>query len=926
VKPRNFVLALLCLAVSCSTAPRAEYFVTRPTTGPGEFAVSVTVQGAPRDSLVLQGYASDAILRVSDIEASGPDRRALPVWIGSVPVPGGDSRDVLPRIVLRGPLPSPITVHYRVHPGKREGDAHMGFTGRCYGYAGERFALVTGRDLFLVPQPAEALRQIRVSFSLPQGWNAVTPWRPERDHWRTDVGGRLAAEHLISASLGLGHFREHSFQAGRTHFRFAFESSIEANEQRDASERLQRAAEFVHAQFGRDLGPTYTTIIAPDTPDGDEIVGEAWGTGQGRSLAPITTVRVHDFATDLIGAYTRYAPYRTEITHSDEYWLVDAITGWYSWRAVAAAGQITEDDVTRSFAQGYLTSFYANGIEQNLENIYSSTKSTPLSRDVVAPFVLIHLDHELRATRGGAGGFDRILPTLYRGRTAPSLWASLPGGPALWQTFRSNFARGTALAPVESYFALAPTKPSPTPPGGSVLRHLTLVYTGNSAGFLETCGCKVNQSGGMARRATVLEQLRRAHPNVLLLDAGSSFSRPEDERQPDFFAEQEQRFYLRLMDSMGYGAAAMGKNELTFGLPYFRKMTQGMKTPYLLANVREDGAPIAPADTVIRSGGMRVAVVGLFEPPRVSATDGMFEEEASRLTIDDPIETVRRGIDELRRSADLVVVMGRLTPTTIRRMVAECPGVDVILSTDEDAPTHRQIGERVEIHNQDPSGFVGRTLVLYTAIHNYGLSSADLGLDAGGRIASASIEDHWLKKDVPDDAVVRRSLDQFYDKVGRLDAAQASVVPPFADDPSRLHGTYVGATRCQGCHESEYTQWKTTKHASAYKTLLDAHRHYQPRCISCHVVGYGTPTGYRVGAPEEPLGNVQCEVCHGPGGAHVAAPAKTNIHRLVPASVCQECHTPDHSDRFVYSEQIPKVRHDFMPNEPGPTAVAVGSR
>ena len=925
MSPRSAWLFLLCFATSCGPAATADYHVARLPQDPRQLAVTLDAHGAPSDSLVLQGYASDAILRVSDLHASGPDGRLLPVQSGTVPVPG-DETARLPRVVVRGPLPSRVTIRYQARPGTREGDAHMGFTGRCYGYAGDRFALVTGRDIFLVPQPAEALGRIRVGFSLPPGWTAVTPWRPEGDRFRTDVGGKLAAEHLISASLGLGRFREHSFQAGGTRFRLAFESSVAPAEERESAGELERAESYLRARFGRDLGPRYTTVVVPDTPDGDEIVGEAWGTGQGRSLAPLTPSRIHDFATDLIGAYTRYAPYRTEIERPDEFWLTDGITGWYSWRAVAAAGRLTDDDVSRGFAQGYLTSFYAAGIEQNLENLYSSTKSTVLTRAELAPFVLIHLDHELRSHRPNRGGFDRLLPSLYRGRTAPSLWTILPGGPAYWQFFRGNFVRGAALAPVESYFALTPTRPRPDPPGGPVVRHLTLVYTGNSAGFLETCGCKVNQSGGMARRATVLERLRRQDPDAVLLDAGSSFSRPQNERRPDFFAEKEQRFYLRLMDSMGYGAAAIGMNELAFGLPYFRGLAHDVRTPYVAANLRQDGRPIAPADTVIRSGGLRVAVVGLFEPPRMSATDGLFEEQASGLTFEDPIETAQRGLPGWRRRADLVVVMGRLTPTTIRRMIAQCPGVDVILSTDEDAPTHRQVGERVELHNQDPSGFVGRTLVLYTPLHNYGLSSAELGLDAGNRIASASIEDHWLRKDVPDDPVLRRRLDRFYDEVGRMDAAQASVTPPFAGDPERSKGRYVGAAQCEECHESEYAQWKTTKHASAYKTLLDVHRHYQPRCVSCHVVGYGSPSGYRVGAPEEPLGNVQCEVCHGPGAAHVESPGRGNIHRAVPAQVCEECHTPDHSDHFVYSEQVPKVRHDLLPRHAVPTALATGSR
>jgi hypothetical protein len=107
----------------------------------------------------------------------------------------------------------------------------------------------------------------------------------------------------------------------------------------------------------------------------------------------------------------------------------------------------------------------------------------------------------------------------------------------------------------------------------------------------------------------------------------------------------------------------------------------------------------------------------------------------------------------------------------------------------------------------------------------------------------------------------------------------------------------------------EFDQWKTTRHATAYKTLLDVHRHYQPRCIVCHVVGFRTAHGYKLGDPEEPLANVQCEVCHGPGGAHVAAPAAARMERMPPESTCLECHNPQHSDAFVYSEKIRMVQH-----------------
>jgi hypothetical protein len=213
------------------------------------------------------------------------------------------------------------------------------------------------------------------------------------------------------------------------------------------------------------------------------------------------------------------------------------------------------------------------------------------------------------------------------------------------------------------------------------------------------------------------------------------------------------------------------------------------------------------------------------------------------------------------------------------------------------------------ILEDDRSGFIGSTLVLYTQMGQYGLSIATLELDRSGRVAGAKLVDSWLTDAVPDQSGVRLALNRFYDRMGALPEAQASVKPPLAGDSYWQGKRYVGAQRCSGCHAAEFEQWKNTPHASAYKTLLDKHRHYQPVCVSCHVVGFGSKSGYRIGQAEYPLGNVQCEICHGPGGEHVAGPNSINIRREVPEHVCKECHDPEHSDRFVYATRLPLVLH-----------------
>lgn len=916
---------LALAATGCSRAPALSFTVEVPAGRPDRLAIALGVEGAPRGSLTLKGYAAKESLRVSDVSAAGPDGAPIAVTADLETVSVNNRVVDLPRFTLSGPLPGRLTVRYRVAPGAREGDSHMGFTGRCQGYAGGEFVAVTGRGLFLLPQPAEPLSDIGVRFVLPQGWSVAAPWRWDGDRFRPGVGGDLAAEHLVSAAIGLGRFRDRTFETGGTRYRLAFEGSIPADQERRAADLMEKVARSVRDLFGRDLGPDYLAVVAPRAPTGDEIAGEGWATGQGGTLAPMTANRLHQFAEQLIEAYVRHAPYRTEIRRPEEFWLVDAIKNLYSWRAVARAGLVSEDEVMKDAAVGYLVALNVHGLARDLETLYATPGSHRVERESLAPFVLAYLDREVQAATGGRDRLDGVVRTMFQGRRAPSLWSSLPPRrEGSWTEFRTRYVKGDAdVLPVEQFYSLPATRPKPDPPAGEVARSLTVVYTGKTNGYLENCGCKVNQSGGVARRATVLERLRKRDPGVLVLDAGDAYLRPEKQNALDFLAREEQALYLRTMDLMRYQAAAIGTTELTFGLDHFREETRGLSIPWRVANVRAGGGPIAPPSVLLRAGGTRVAVIGIFEPPWGSAASSLFEESTAGLTIDDPVQTLKREVPGLRTQADLVIALGRLDPHTIRRVVEAVPGLDMIVSTEYDAPT-RVDGRDGDMHREDHPGFLGRTLVAYTYLTNYGLCSVKLGIDRAGRIAGADFSELWLYEDVPDDRRVRGMLDSFYDRVGRQAAAQESVPALFADDAERQSGRYAGAAKCAACHPDEHQQWLTTKHASAYKTLLDRHRHFQPKCISCHVVGYGTAHGYRLGAPEQTLANVQCEVCHGPGAAHAEDPKTTNVRRQVPERVCLECHTPDHSDHFVYAERLPKVRHDYFEEgmRPAPKAKA----
>ena len=897
----RIILAIAAFVAGCGSAPSVVYRVTIAPSSPRAIHVEADWSGVPRDSFVLGGFETEDHLKISGFEATDPAGGSLPVrpTVGAMAAEGRTL--AVPRYVIAGPLPSRIRIRYAIDPDIREGDAHTGFSAVRYGYVGQGFAAIGGRNLFLLPS---AVGGIRVRFSLPPGWTAVTPWARDGDGFRPGINGRFRDEHLIASTLAFGPFLERSMTLGKTRYRFAYlpgsaDSALSA---------LESVTKTIRSVVGGELGRAYVTAVLPTTPDGSDIHGEPWAAGQGGTLTPITPSRLLRYAEALLGTRLKFAPYRSEIERPDEYWLVDGITNLYAWRAVASAGLVSEREVRDDLATSYAAARHVDGVEHNLERLYETKLDTDLARRVDAPFVLHDLDRTIRERTGGRSSLDDAIRRMFRSRPTASLWASIEGTkPRDWEPFRQSIVQGHQTVPAPPGSELAQAEPTPSPPAGRPVRELTVIFTGDTNGFLEHCGCKVNQSGGVARRATLIARLRHEHPGAPLLDVGNAFTKPETAEELDYLSRREQRLYLETMADMRYDAAAIGTNELLYGTGWFREATKGLGLPYLSSNVLERGVALEPSWRIVHAGGLRIAVIAALEPPHGPAALAQFEASTAGLRFEDPVSTVSQSLSEIGDRADFVIVIGRLEAATIQSLVGTLPRVDLILSNA--GGTSSLIKAAGAPETTGDQGFLGRTLVLHEDSRNYGLESVDLRLDDSSHVASAKTTHHWLFEDVPDDPKIRAMLTHFYDQMGTQDSAQASVRPLFPDSRERLDGVYVGASRCAVCHRPEFDQWKTTRHATAYKTLLDAHRHYQPRCIVCHVVGFRTRHGYKLGDPEEPLANVQCEVCHGPGGAHVAAPATARMERTPPESTCLECHNPQHSDAFVYSEKIRMVRH-----------------
>ena len=422
---------------------------------------------------------------------------------------------------------------------------------------------------------------------------------------------------------------------------------------------------------------------------------------------------------------------------------------------------------------------------------------------------------------------------------------------------------------------------------------VVLLYTGDTQSFLEVCGCADNQLGGIARRATMVRDLRRSHPDALLLDAGGLFA-------GDTVLDQLRcKIHLNAMKAMRYDVANAGVGELRFGQAFFETMRDSGGVPFASANLEVDGVRMGAETRILNAGDVRVGIVGV-AGEREREAHGM-AMGASRLHLPDGVEVALDGIEaaiaKASRAADLVVVLSDLDRDSERELIRQNAEIDVVISTRSNETAQR----------------VGNALLLGTQAQGKAIGQAVLTLETG-RVTAERVKPILLSEAIAEDRAIKQLVDGFYTQVAQTATLQQTARPRFAgfalEDQLAL-GTnrYVGAEACAGCHTAEAEDWEHSHHAGAFNRLLQQQKHYQPDCVTCHTTGFGYPTGFRIG--KDVLTHVQCEVCHGPGERHARRPEARNIRRTPPPELCQRCHdadqTPDFDVRFP--QMLAEVNH-----------------
>ncbi len=180
--------------------------------------------------------------------------------------------------------------------------------------------------------------------------------------------------------------------------------------------------------------------------------------------------------------------------------------------------------------------------------------------------------------------------------------------------------------------------------------------------------------GGEALAASVINQVRAARPNTLLLSAGDTFIGTL------FYVLHHGTDSAELMNAMKYDAMTLGNHEFDEGDGNLALFIEKLTFPVLAANADFDSSSSLREKTVpfviLQKGAEKIGVIGLVNPE----TPQMSRPGSDLVFIDNLAEVIQTNVDELTRSGvNKIIILSHIGNEADQELAQSVTGIDIVV-------------------------------------------------------------------------------------------------------------------------------------------------------------------------------------------------------------------------------------------------------
>ena len=265
---------------------------------------------------------------------------------------------------------------------------------------------------------------------------------------------------------------------------------------------------------------------------------------------------------------------------------------------------------------------------------------------------------------------------------------------------------------------------------------ITILYTGETHAMLYPCNCPIQMDGGIARRATLIKQLRKDNSNTLLLDSGAFFAGGlMDEYTQNIDLDRERTLVnLKAIEMIGYDALAIGDDEFNFNKEFLFANIAKTHSSFLSSNIKSDKLlPYLIKDI----GSTKVGIIGLTSP--------LAKQKADMGDFIEPKVAVKKYIEELKKNkVDIIILLSHQGESDDLKLLEEVQDIDIIITG------HAR-------NKEDPDTKVGNTLIIRPSWEGRRLGKLLLTVE-NKKIINYKVEELRLSDEIRDDPQIQSIL------------------------------------------------------------------------------------------------------------------------------------------------------------------------
>lgn len=143
-------------------------------------------------------------------------------------------------------------------------------------------------------------------------------------------------------------------------------------------------------------------------------------------------------------------------------------------------------------------------------------------------------------------------------------------------------------------------------------KQLQILVTSDIHGYImPTTFRKTEEALGLAKAATIIDQLREKKPSILI-DNGDLLQGSPLTSYHQQFHSQEKNPVIDAANILNYDLAVLGNHEFNYGLPFLKKSMEESLFPWVSGNIYEkDGSTFTTPYVIKEIDGIRIGIVGI---------------------------------------------------------------------------------------------------------------------------------------------------------------------------------------------------------------------------------------------------------------------------------------------------------------------------